>query len=495
MHFPTGRIGRVQRQGRAAPEADKAGLLDGYASSGSDEYAGFLSNPRPRRSFGRAAALTLLSLLTVVAAGAMLSFKGGANDRFFSGRMELVSVSVITRHGARAAINRQTWEDADRWPEGYGELTVNGMQQAYAVGQQLRSRYVDLLHLLPREAAGAAGRIRARATAFDRTQDTAFALLMGLLSSDGKALPRPAETCPCRGDRPTSNLTESKASTPTCLASCMGITDPLLPQYVPQLEVSPKEDDWLLRQWAVCDGYEQPPQHTEQWDSAEATYTQAAQSARTFLGEDRLCEEVMGPDGQVTEETCNGPPLGLRDLAALYDNLMCAEFSGKPCPNGANCRELLADLHPVNEFLWNYDFKGANAVEAGGMLLGEILETMKTARRWHAPPESQPRDSAAPPPALYLYSAHDTNVAALLGAMNAPWFHAPRFASHVVIELWAPRGGDLSNEELWFVSVTYDGRKLTSLPGCDSGSCRFKDFFYALYWTQARYEEDCRRRT
>jgi len=469
----------------------REGLLDGYASGSSDDYVGFLSQPRPRRSFGRAAALSLLSVLTVVATVAVLSFRGGphSSSNLFSGRMQLVSVSIVTRHGARAAISRQSWEPENQWPEGYGELTVAGMQQAYAVGQQLRSRYVDLLHLLPREAASVAGRIRARSTAFDRTQDTASALLMGLLSTDKNALPPRPAICACRGDRKSSNFTEGRASTPGCLAECMGISDTTLPQHVPELEVAAKGDDWLLRQWAVCDGYERPSEDTEQWRSAEQTYTRAAEAAKAFLGEDRLCEMVQR-DGKEIGKHCK-TPLGLRDVDALYDNLLCSEYAGKPCPEGADCRELLADLHPVHEFTWNYDFSGRNAVQAGGMLLGEILETMKTARKWHAPSDSQPREGASPPPSIYLYSGHDTNVAALLGAMKAPWFHAPRFASHVAIELWAPRGGDLSNEELWYVSVTYDGRKLTALPGCEAGSCRFKDFFYALYWTQALYEEDC----
>ena len=45
------------------------------------------------------------------------------------------------------------------------------------------------------------------------------------------------------------------------------------------------------------------------------------------------------------------------------------------------------------------------------------------------------------------------------------------------------------------VNVVADGRPLTTLPGCKRGYCRFKDFFYSVFWTQALYEEDCVRRT
>ena len=451
-----------------------------------DDY-GFLYTPQPRRSLFRAAAVTILALMTVVGTVSLLTYRH--HGAMFSGRMQLVSVSVVFRHGAQTSENQQTWEE-QAWPEGFGELTVKGMQQMYSLGRKIRSRYVDTLKLLPKDTQGARDAVQMRSTGLDLTTESAISALLGLFDHNAEGFGPMPEVCKCR---PRSGDHRQRLSNPECVSECIGLTNSLLASQIPDVETLIPQRDWLLQQHRVCDGWEQGPDSGEVFEKAVYNHRQAFDDAVQFLGADRLCYYQV-ENGTKTARICTKPPLKLRDLEPLYQNLLNAESANKECPKGVgmDCRQLLAKLHPIREFLWNYDFESANAVHAGGMLAGEILENMKRARKYHMTDDVNTETTLLQrPPALYLYSAEDTNVAALLGTFKAPWFHAPLFGSYVAVELWAPRTGDMSNEELWMVNVRYDGRPLKKLPGCDKGFCKFKDFFYSLFWTQAMYEEDC----
>jgi hypothetical protein len=290
-----------------------------------------------------------------------------------------------------------------------------------------------------------------------------------------------------------------------CVGECIGVVDGSVHRYIPLVEVEPLQKDWLMRQQLVCAGWQPGRNDTEIWMKTEKVFKPAIDDAQAFLGIPELCTYENEDSVGATDTVCSGH-LGLRELDLLYENLLAAETAGKPCPPdaGLSCRPTLASLHPIREFLFNYDFGATgkaqsdssarvdNAALAGGMLLGDILENMKRARKWHMPVGYQPIDEDSRPPSMYLYSGEGVNLAALLGTMKSPWHHAPRYGSYVTLELWAPRSAsDPGNEELWMVNVMYDGQPLTTLPGCNRGYCRFKDFFYSLFWTQARYKEDC----
>ena len=453
-----------------------------------DDY-GFLYTPQPRRSLVRAAAVTILTLMTVVGTVSLLTYRH--HGAMFSGRMQLVSVSVVFRHGAQTSQAQQTWEEQG-WTEGFGELTVKGMQQMYSLGRKMRSRYVDTLKLLPQDTHGVRDAVQARSTGLDRTTESAIAALLGFFDHNEEGFDPMPEVCKCR---PQSGDQRHRLSSPDCVSDCIGLTNPVLSSQIPEVETLLPHSDWLLQQHRVCDGWKQGPDSGKRFEKAVHDHRRAFDDAVQFLGADRLCHYKV-ENGTKTARVCTKPPLELRDLEPLYQNLLNAESAGRECPvdAGMDCRDLLAKLHPIREFLWNYDYESANAVHAGGMLAGEILENMKRARKWHMPDvkaEIDEKSLSRRPPSIYMYSAEDTNVAALLGTFKAPWFHAPLFGSYVAVELWAPKTGDMSNEELWMVNVRYDGRPLKSLPGCKRGYCRFKDFFYSLFWTQAMYQEDC----
>ena len=174
-------------------------------------------------------------------------------------------------------------------------------------------------------------------------------------------------------------------------------------------------------------------------------------------------------------------------------------------------------LEEINEFTWNYDYQGVNAVEHGGMLMGRVLQNFAEAQEHHhrskqqrhrrslGQQEASGGDKAeegaeegdeAPPPPMRIYGAHDTNVAAMLGTMKVKGFRAPPFAAHIEWELWAPRhqpdDGSAADDGGWVVAVRYGGEPLLGIPGCSNGRCSLRDFRAAMGESQVRHKRDCK---
>lgn len=83
---------------------------------------------------------------------------------------------------------------------------------------------------------------------------------------------------------------------------------------------------------------------------------------------------------------------------------------------------------------------------------------------------------------LIYYSAHDSSLSALLGALQSMDMRWPPYASNMLIELWKPKTTDNSNKdpfENYMVRFIYNGKPLVT-SWCSSplseGTCTVKDF-------------------
>lgn len=88
-------------------------------------------------------------------------------------------VYIIYRHGHREPIHsypKDPYVDSEMWKNGPGHLTILGRQQAYNLGQNLRSRY---LYLLPEERAWKA--IRSLSSCVSRSLMSSAVVLSGLI--------------------------------------------------------------------------------------------------------------------------------------------------------------------------------------------------------------------------------------------------------------------------------------------------------------------------
>jgi hypothetical protein len=122
--------------------------------------------------------------------------------------------------------------------------------QAFALGSKLRKQYLDTSGQtsVPRSA------VQAFSTDYDRTVDTARALLLGLFSEPasqpsggGVTAPALPGHCECRQDHGVRSPT-------ACIAKCLRLKSPPL-KHVPDVQVRKKNDDVAMLQAQLCSGW------------------------------------------------------------------------------------------------------------------------------------------------------------------------------------------------------------------------------------------------
>ncbi|XP_073665035.1 lysosomal acid phosphatase isoform X1 [Tursiops truncatus] len=115
-------------------------------------------------------------------------------------------VTLLYRHGDRSPVKTYPKDpyQEDEWPQGFGQLTKEGMLQHWELGQALRQRYHDFLNTSYHRQE-----VYVRSTDFDRTLMSAEANLAGLFPPDGMQRfnpniswqPIPVHTVPIAEDR------------------------------------------------------------------------------------------------------------------------------------------------------------------------------------------------------------------------------------------------------------------------------------------------------
>ncbi|XP_045156225.2 prostatic acid phosphatase-like [Mercenaria mercenaria] len=88
-------------------------------------------------------------------------------------------VQVLYRHGDRSPTHNYTndiYQESD-WPQGYGQLSTEGMQQEFELGTFLRQEYVSTQFL---SSEYTRSEVYVRSTSFDRALMSAYSVLAGL---------------------------------------------------------------------------------------------------------------------------------------------------------------------------------------------------------------------------------------------------------------------------------------------------------------------------
>uniref|UniRef100_A0A3Q2P2U5 Lysosomal acid phosphatase n=1 Tax=Fundulus heteroclitus TaxID=8078 RepID=A0A3Q2P2U5_FUNHE len=110
------------------------------------------------------------------------------NWSVLSGYMSLLSSSQLFRHGDRSPVKAYPTDPykEDAWPQGFGQLSQEGMRQHYELGQFLRTRYKNFLN-----ESYHRHEVLVRSTDYDRTLMSAEANLAGLYPPKGRQMFRP----------------------------------------------------------------------------------------------------------------------------------------------------------------------------------------------------------------------------------------------------------------------------------------------------------------
>ncbi|XP_043213498.1 prostatic acid phosphatase-like [Amphibalanus amphitrite] len=326
-------------------------------------------------------------------------------------------VQVLFRHGARTPVvvcptdpHRDLWLD-----DGLGQLTNQGKQMQFELGQFLRTRYGGFLSEKYHE-----NYTLVRASDVDRTLMSAEVNLAGLYPPKGRDVWNPD----------------------------------LAWQPIP-VHTEPITSDRLLNFMAACPRY-------------------AIELKRVLNTTPlRLVEKQNQPLYEYLSQHCGAPVRDLEQAMLLFDLLLIEDARNWTLPAWATARlapynatvypDVLKPLTELAFDLLSYD--AALRRLGGGALLADITEHL-----------SQKVSGTLSPPnrELFMYSGHDSDVAALLGALGVYNGIAPPLASCVIVELHRDASGAFFVELFYRNDTAVEPYQLR-LPNC-TGRCPWVAF-------------------
>ncbi|KAM5237351.1 testicular acid phosphatase [Ctenodactylus gundi] len=333
----------------------------------------------------------------------------------------LVFVALVFRHGDRAPLASYPTDPhkdavSTLWPRGLGQLTEEGVRQQLELGRFLRRRYKTFLSSEYRREE-----VYIRSTDFDRTLESAQAILAGLF-------PEASPGSPEADWRP-----------------------------IPVHTVPVAEDKLLRFPLRSCPRY-----HELLRESTEAAeYQEALEGWADFLA--RL--------SNFTGLTLVGEPL--RKAWKVLDTLICQRAHSLPLPAWAS-PDVLRTLGQISALDIRAHVGPPRAAEkaqlSGGILLDAILSNFSRVQRLGLPLK------------MVMYSAHDSTLLALYGALGLYDGHTPPYAACLGFEFRSrPRDPEEDEDEgnitvsLFYRNDTTRPPLALSLPGC-SAPCPLERF-------------------
>ncbi|ELW69143.1 Testicular acid phosphatase [Tupaia chinensis] len=307
----------------------------------------------------------------------------------------------VFRHGDRAPLASYPTDPhkeatSTLWPRGLGQLTRKGVRQQLELGRFLRSRYEGFLSPEFRREE-----VHVRSTDFDRTLESAQANLAGLFpeaapgSPEAAWRPIPVHTVP---------VTEDKLLR-FPMRSCSRYRE-LLREATEAAEYQEALEGWTLLRFPMrsCSRYRELLR--EATEAAE--YQEALEGWTDFLS--RL--------GNFTGLSLVGEPL--RRAWKVLDTLTCQQAHGLRLPSWAS-PDVLQTLAQISALDIGAHVGPPRAAEkaqlTGGILLDAILANFSRAQRLGLPLR------------MVMYSAHDSTLLALQGALGLYDGHIPPYAA------------------------------------------------------------------
>ncbi|XP_035274380.1 lysosomal acid phosphatase isoform X3 [Anguilla anguilla] len=298
------------------------------------------------------------------------------------GERKLKFVTLLYRHGDRSPVKAYPTDpyQESAWPQGFGQLSQDGMRQHFELGQALRQRYNGFLN-----ESYDRHQIVVRSTDYDRTLMSAEANLAGMYPPNGSQIvnpdlkwqPIPVHTVPQEEDRLLS------FPLPNC----------------PRFNI-------LLNE----------TMQTEAYRNVTTYYKDFIEMLRNKTGlKDASVETVW----------------------SVHDTLFCEAMHHMQPPPWVT-KDVMEKLKILKDFSFQIMFGVYKRVEKsrlqGGVLLGHILKNMT---------ESAVSGSKKLLK-MMMYSAHDTTLVALQSALNVFNGKQPPYASCHIFELLQEDNGPMT---------------------------------------------------
>ncbi|XP_030622163.1 lysosomal acid phosphatase-like [Chanos chanos] len=298
------------------------------------------------------------------------------------GERELKLVTVLYRHGDRSALRAYPKDPYKEtaWPQGFGQLSLEGMRQHFELGKMLRKRYRGYLSETYNH-----NEIFVRSSDRDRTLMSAQVNLAGLYPPD-----------------------QSHAFDPT-----------IKWQPIPVHTVPSKNEMLLVFPLHDCPRYTALMNETMDTD----IYHNMTETYKTFLE-------------MVANETGLGN-VTVRTVWKVQDTLFCELKHNMTLPKWVTS-EVMEKLGILSDFslriLFGVYKREQKCRLQGGLLLDQILKNMSAVAKLDSKEQLR----------MIVYSAHDTTVAALQEALNVFNGLQPPYASCHIFELFKEENGSFS---------------------------------------------------
>ena len=324
-------------------------------------------------------------------------------------------VQVLYRHGARTPIYFYPNDtNAAHWWQGPGQLTNEGKNNQFELGGFLRRRYAGFLSPLYHS-----NYTHVESSDVDRTLMSAQVNLAALYPPQGR-----------------------------------DVWNATLPWQPIPVHTRPKTDDYKLRFIDACERYRQA---RAALDSSEYMQKLNRQYAPLY--------EYLHSLGVARDD--------VEQLSGLYDTLWIEDHHGLAIPEWARRRlpefnrtvypELLRPLNDLAFQLFSHTPELRRL--GGGALLADMTQHMTDAVAGTLEPRNRQ---------LFMYSAHDFSVSALLGALGVYNGIAPPLASCVILELHHEPSVGYFVQVFYRNDTTVEPRPLR-LPNCTL-QCRWQTF-------------------
>jgi hypothetical protein len=326
-----------------------------------------------------------------------------------------------------------------------GQLTPMGMVQLFNLGKELNKIYSDKLKFIPSEWNEANKVIQVRSTDYWRTFQSAQSLITGYFNQSLSNINATLDKLVIHSvDRKLETLLINEASCPNLKAG-------------DNVQIKSELYQTLLT-------------------NADPIY----ESFTNVLGDAFLKDN----------------PLYLEKIVDVFQSRSCHQKSKICNPKTSKCIEEdwvnLAMAYANTElrtFFRELNSKNLNLpiVRAGGFLIeikrnllakaAKLLNSDKIINKDHE--HFKGMESNLEKIKWFYYSAHDTSISPILGALNSIDMKWPPYRSNVLIELWKPKGSspkELSDLQVQFI---YNGSPL-KMKWCESGTCNLKEFLNYL---------------